>query len=139
MEADMHRMVDCYDPVMERWCSRSPMLHKRAYAPVVGCGNYIYAIGGVKDSDPYNQIDGIEEDTVERYDIQKNQWEEVARLPFPRSNQCAVYVDNYIYVFGGTKGHEYVDQIDCYDVVQNKWSNAGQLNSKLSHAAAVVF
>lgn len=139
MEGGMHQVVDCYDPVMERWWSRSPMLRKRACAPVVGCGNYIYVIGGVSNSDPYNDIDDTEEDSVERYDVQKNQWEEVACLPFARRNQCAVYVGNYIYVFGGTKGHEYVDQVDCYDVVQNKWSNAGQLNSKLSNAAAVVF
>ena len=139
MEGSVLQIANCYDPVMERWHSLSPMLHKRAYASVVGYGNYVYAIGGASDSDLYNESNDTQEDSVERYDVQRNQWEDLACLPFARRNQCAVYVDNCIYVFGGTKDNEFVDQIDCYDVAQNSWSSVGQLNTKLSNATVVVF
>ena len=126
--------ADCYDPVRERWTSISPMLHRRACAPVVSYDNHIYAIGGW---DPYDLV----KDGVERYDVQKNQWEEVAPLPFARGKACATCVNNFIYVFGGSKytpGKEYLNNIECYDVLQNKWSTVGRLHSKLSDAAVVV-
>jgi N-acetylneuraminic acid mutarotase len=111
------------------------MLHKRTACALVSCDNYIYAIGGRSSHDSI-------EDSVERYDVQKNQWEQVAPLPFARQSACAACFDKYIYVFGGTKYTpdqvEYLNNVECYDVVQNKWSTVGQLHSKLSHAAVVV-
>ena len=127
---------DCYDPVRERWCSISPMLHRRACACVVSSHNHIYAIGGWGSS-------SVVEDSVERYDIQKDLWEKVAPLPTARQKACATCINNCIYVFGGKKyaytpGHEYLNSIECYDAQWNKWSTVGQLHSKLSDAAVVV-
>jgi len=83
-------LVHCYDPASDSWSTKAPLKTKRAYCTAISVGRYIYALGGV---DPYtppkgHRRTGICYDppppvrTIERYDPQKDAWEEMPlKLP----------------------------------------------------------
>ena len=125
---------DCYDPVREKWCTIAPMQHKRSCLSVVGLSGFIYAIGGC------NGAEGALI-SVEKYNIEKNRWEEVQSLPNAHVSSCATCLGKYIYIFGGrTLAYppEIIDSIDCYDPSGDKWFSVGKLLLKRSEAGVVI-
>lgn len=64
---------------------------KRCYVSVAACKNYIYAMGGCDGN--------IRHNTVERYNIEKNQWEYVAPMHYQRSDSCATTLNGFVCLF----------------------------------------
>jgi N-acetylneuraminic acid mutarotase len=78
-------------------------------------GNYVYAIGG-------RSINGVL-DSCERYSINLNRWESIAKLNQKRCTMPAVvFEDSYIYVFGGYEGSGRIDSMEQYDVTNDIWT-----------------
>ena len=74
----------------------SSMRQGRNYLATVVCGGYIYAIGG------HNGDERLR--TVERYEIEKNQWSWVRPMSSKRSDAGAAVIGGRIYVVGGFDG-----------------------------------
>lgn len=71
--------VECYQPEENSWKCLASMNKCRAAPGVAVLGNYLYVVGG---SQSYGNgwMDGT--DTVERYDIEKNEWTLVSLIVF---------------------------------------------------------
>lgn len=112
-----------YDPASDTWAVLAPMNVARTGFPLVTVGNALYAIGGRRN--PGGPCGGGALTSVERYDIDKNTWTQVAPQPFPLSDRAAAVVGGKIYVFGGCSGpFTIVNDVDVYDPVTDTWSTA---------------
>ena len=69
---------------------------------IVAYGHYIYRIGGMSAKNHEgNPQDLVSQTIFERYDIQKNIWEQLTPLPEGRSTHDAVIIGDKLYVGGG--------------------------------------
>lgn len=79
------------------------------------------------------------------YDIASNTWKELAPRPALAHGYQIVAHGNYVYAFGGfaySANHKpkwkSLDQIDRYDIKNNKWETIGKLHEPRSSNVAVV-
>jgi N-acetylneuraminic acid mutarotase len=120
--------LDRYSPRDDKWTSLPDMPTPRAGLASAIVGHSIYAIGGRRGpSGPCSQQPGGQFAKVERYDIGRRRWTEVAPMPVARSDIGAAVVDGRIFVFGGCKvtgsSHvTYLDRVDVYDPTTNSWN-----------------
>ena len=84
-------------------------------------------------------------DTFVVYDIENNSWKELAPRPVKAHGYQLAANGNYIYAFGGfsySKVHKpkwkSLDQIDRYDIKNNKWETIGNLSTPRSSNVAVT-
>ncbi|XP_054286791.1 kelch-like protein diablo isoform X2 [Macrosteles quadrilineatus] len=70
-----------------------PLKSPRIYAASTYTDEYVYIIGGRGDNGPLN--------TVERYSVEANEWEEVSSLPEPLEGAAATSCNGSVYVTGG--------------------------------------
>ena len=111
-----------YDIETDTWTARTSMNQARAGLAFVSVGNALYAIGGRTGTTPCS---GGALASVERYDIDRDEWTFVAPMPFPLSDRAAAVVGGKIYVFGGCSGFfTLVADVDVYDPVTDTWSTA---------------
>lgn len=111
-----------YDIETDQWSSRASMNQGRAGLALVAVGNALYAIGGRRGTSPCS---GGALSSVERYDIDRDEWTFVAPMPFALSDRAAAVVGGKIYVFGGCSGFfTLVADVDVYDPVTDTWSTA---------------
>jgi hypothetical protein len=69
---------------------------------LVAHGHYLYRIGGMAA----RNHEGAKQDLyslalVQRFDVRRQHWEDIAPLPLPRSSHDAAVIGNKIYVAGG--------------------------------------
>ncbi|KAL5606566.1 hypothetical protein BROUX41_002968 [Berkeleyomyces rouxiae] len=112
-------------------------------------GSKIYIFGG--------QVEGFFMNDLGAFDLNQlqnpnNKWEsliantEVAStpssMPSPRTNHTIVTYNDKLYLFGGTNGYEWFNDVWCYDPTVNKWSQLDCIGyipvSREGHAAALV-
>ena len=125
----------CYDPSYNLWAfTKAPEIVKNATAAATLQG-YLYVIG-YKDENK----DLI--NTVERYNPDTNQWQEVASLHFPRSGVCAVTDGNYLYAIGGfskTSGYTLnSDIVERFDPRGNNWDQLPSTHAKRAIASGTA-
>ena len=94
----------------------APMSIERCYMGLICVNEYIYALGGNSGRSDFNRLK-----TVERYDPYLNEWTPVASMPLARSDFGCVTYDGKIYAIGGFNGQEYLNAIDIYNPLINKW------------------
>ena len=96
---------------------RANMSLRRSDHSVVYNKGYIYAVGAF--------IDGKFSNSVERYDIKNNLWEELDSMHIPRSGVgLCVFNSNFIFAFGGRNSNNYhMTAIESYDIKQDIWRN----------------
>ena len=41
------RCLECYDPILKEWVTKSSMKIARSFVSVVACGEYLYVIGKI--------------------------------------------------------------------------------------------
>lgn len=115
--------LDRYAVESDTWISLPDMPTPRRGLAAAVVGNALYAIGGSSGTAPCS---GAPLATVERYDIDSQQWTTVAPLPSPRSDLAAAAHGGKIYVFGGCTGSTaaVTNAVDVYDPVSDTWSTA---------------
>jgi hypothetical protein len=115
--------LDRYAVETDTWVSLASMATPRRGLGAAVVGNALYAIGGSSGASP---CAGVPLATVERYDIDSDQWTTVAPLPSPRSDLAAYAHGGKIYVFGGCTGSvvAVTNAVDVYDPVSDTWSTA---------------
>ena len=92
----------------------------------------VYVLGGIQ------QRDGTRSSRVQRFDLQKEQWEMAAPMSCPRSGVGVCVAGAYIYAIGGYNGLERVNSGERYDPVANTWSEITNMPTSRSSLSLVV-
>lgn len=73
----------------------------------------------------------------EKFDVQLNQWSPIASLNIPRREAAGAAHLNSVFVFGGNSGRKFLDSVEMYDVLTDKWTLLeAQLSVARDHLAA---
>ena len=110
------------------------MKHARVNCGVAVLNNFIYVAGG------YDGVDFDVEDSVERYNIETDEWEDVAPMNCTRSGLGLVELNGKLYAIGGyNNGFPMFATrvIECYDPEQNRWENKASMKQDSCRKCAV--
>lgn len=105
--------VYCQDIVEEaelHHCERSGLRMRHSYA------ESIYVLGG-------ETAFMKEEKSVERLNTESGEWEKVKEMPEARASFTVVSFKNKLFVIGGYRRGRKLKLMECYDPVDNSWSN----------------
>lgn len=119
--------TECFIPGKDKWLQLAEMKHPRDEHVTVICENFLYSIGGLKNTN-----------TVERYDPCINTWTEVAPLPVKCAAAAAVAVDGCIYVIGGRDSFRPHNTVQCYNPMNNTWTIKASMIANRKSLSAVV-
>lgn len=125
-----------------RWEQRLPLNTERSRLALVYLTDQLYAIGG-------ETTGGRTVSSVDRYDLQVNDWRAAPALPAALANLAAVTFKERIYVAGGSSrtGDDaqsalapitLSDRFFVFDPAGEQWHAAGQLPNPLAGAALVA-
>ena len=96
-------MCYVFDPRFMHWSSISNMNEGRSHFSLVTCKDAIYAIGGCTGFNSATNTPTVNTDTIEKYSVEKDEWEIVGDLPFAVRNHASCVLDGKIYICGGLK------------------------------------
>ena len=107
----------------------------RYWFAAVNCNGVVYAIGGRS---------GIKSSTtlrsVEKYDCAENQWKYVSDMNTARCAHAACVLRGKIYVVSGVDTDQnVVNEIECYDPVNDAWSIVGNAIDISYHLTLVAY
>jgi len=94
---------------------KANMIFRRSDHSLVYNKGYIYAVGAF--------VEGKISNSVERYDVKNNKWEERDFMNVPRSGVglCS-FNSNYLFAFGGrTETQMHLTNIESYDIAKDIW------------------
>ena len=115
-----------------RWLYEAGLQVPSKGLAVAAYENQIYAIGG-------ETADGVT-DRVERYDPERNQWEQRSPLPERLSDVSAAVVGGEIYVPGGKlDGGQLSNQMEVYNPLEDRWEARKAMPVALSAYALIPF
>ena len=113
------------------WIQLPRMTSRRSGVKCCSLGSFVYAIGG---------YDGITRlNTVERFNMAQNRWEEVTPMITARSNFAVATFNGRIYVLGGFEGQKTVSDCECFDPSTNKWMRICNMILDRSALSCCVF
>ncbi|XP_063430646.1 kelch-like protein 18 [Mytilus trossulus] len=118
-------LVECYDPIVNRWTVVEPMTTIRSRVAVsvhIGC---LYAIGGYDGEDRLN--------TVEVYKPSNKTWKTVCKMHCKRSAHGATSLGKHVYACGGYDGVSSLRTVEIYDPDADSWT---MVASMLKHRSA---
>lgn len=150
VSAHLNTDVDFYSPQF----SGERSYTQNEYAPFIGNPRSsfgtinhegkIYMCGGHQGAEHTYPPESFS-DTLIVYDIEKNTWKELAPRPAKAHGYQLAAYGNYIYAFGGfayspihKPKWKSLDQIDRYDIKNNKWETIGKLQTPRSSNVAVT-
>lgn len=117
-----------YDIEKNEWTTLAPRPAKAHGYQIAAFGKYVYAFGGFAYSaDHKPKWKSL--DRIDRYDIEKNQWQEIGKLGAPRSSNVAVVIDNKVILAAGwnstpKKESDYegtfLDTVEIFDLESEK-------------------
>ncbi len=133
-------------PAAADWQTRAPLPEPRHHPNLVGHDGFVHAIGGFRAGNG-----GIWEmlPNTTRYELASDQWDEVAPMPAPYAETCAVSLGGLIHVATGRQPNgaananwtDHGDRGDhfAYDADSDSWSRrAPNPNPRNSAAGAVL-
>ena len=117
------------------WQNIQPMQTPRRWFAAVNCNGVMYAIGGRCGKEISTTLK-----SVEKYDSAGNQWKYVSDMNATRRAHTACVLRGKIYVVGGlvTDGDN-VNEIECYDPVNDAWSIVGNAIDISYHHTLVAY
>jgi hypothetical protein len=109
-------------PQVSRWIARAPLPEARSRVALATDGTRLYLIGGETSS-------GITGQTL-TYEPRSNSWQSAATKPTAVANAVAVWLNDRIYVPGGTsKDGTPTSVVEMYDPQADQWETAAPLPS----------
>ena len=121
--------VHVYDIKRDFWKKLAPRPSLAHGYQLAAWDNYIYAFGGFA-YDENNSPKWKSLNIVERYDIEKDEWQFVGYMPRRRSSNVVVQLDHLVYLIGGwdstprfdgDKDGYFHDKIDLYSLKTGRW------------------
>ena len=97
---------------------------------VSGPDGKLYAVGGYKGKGCLS--------SCERYDPNKDIWEDIAPLKTARRSLSAVALPDGVYVLGGYNGENYLSSVEKFDLVKGEWVEISPMNKAKCTMAAVT-
>ena len=117
------------------WKNIQPMQTPRRWFAAVNCNGVVYAIGGQSGEEKSTVLK-----SVEKYDSTGNQWKYVSDMNTARSSHSACVMRGKIYVVGGTNtGKNFINEVECYDPVNDVWSIVGNTIDIWNHHTLVAY
>lgn len=128
-------LVEEYDPMTDRWSSKTPLpvgLHHAAAATV---GNRLFVVGGFSAS-LFSVWQPVS--TLFEYARVSETWIERAPMPTPRGALAVTVFDGKLFAVGGygTRGNS--SAVEIYDPLMDTWSNTAPLPTPRDHLAAAT-
>jgi hypothetical protein len=112
------RWVEEYNPVLDSWTTKAPMLYPSGFGVCGVVGGKIYVIGGVR-------ANNLPIESCEVYDPVLNQWQRRKRLPTRRYEFNGGVIGESIYVAGGFIPNPspgfYSDTMEVYNAARDSW------------------
>lgn len=116
--------VERFNAEESNWELLSHMSVSRAGATAELMNEKIYVVGGRGD-------DGCLT-SMEVYDITNDQWATMLDTSVARWRAASSQIDDCIYVMGGRDANwQYLDCVECFNVKNQQWKQAGKLYTKL--------
>jgi hypothetical protein len=103
------------DAIVAQWQRRRSMLEARSWIGMASVGDKIYAVGGMVGAQ------GDRLNSVEVYDLLKNEWRYVAPMPTARSSPATVAVGSQIFAIGGFPATGTTTVVEVYDTQSDQW------------------
>ena len=122
-DGHVSQSFESLDLVNNQWKLLEGMKYKREeHGFALGPDGKLYAVGG------FNGKRCLKE--VERYDIAKQTWEEIAPMNYARRSLCVTSLSDGIYAIGGYEKDTYLNIVEKYNIKTDTWDVIEGLNRK---------
>ncbi|XP_067634402.1 kelch-like protein 28 [Eurosta solidaginis] len=101
--------VECYDPRANCWTECANMIEMHDTAGATVHNGEIFILGGWSGRQCSR--------TVERYNIQRNEWTKICSLSIARYGLACISIDNKLWAIGGVSANS----VSIYDEQNDKW------------------
>jgi len=118
--------VEEYNPVADKWTTKSDMPTPRAFFSTCEANGKIYAIGGFS----YGVFS-----TVEEYDPVTDTWIKKKDMPTLRCNFATASVNGKIYAVGGEAPTGFTPILEEYDPLKDEWTRKTDMPTPRSKIA----
>ena len=121
------QMIQQYDPQKNCWTGRTNIPLPLRDCGVTSLDGYVYVIGGTEMD---FSLDFMEVTArCHRYDVAKNEWNQIAGMLTPRTDFATVVLNKVLYAVGGVDnlGHT-LSSMEFYNVEENKWHYTSSMN-----------
>ncbi|XP_051881656.1 kelch-like protein 24 [Pristis pectinata] len=118
--------VECYDPSLNCWSLRTPLLEAVSSAAVTVCLNKVHVIGGALN-------DKLNSTKVQSFDPLKDEWTFTTTTPFAQRCINAVSLNDSFYVMGGL-----MECVYKYDPKQDIWTVLTHSTGPLENSGLTV-
>ncbi|XP_010878570.2 kelch-like protein 9 isoform X2 [Esox lucius] len=108
-----------YDPRFDQWLQVASLNEKRTFFHLSALKGRLYAVGGRNTSG--------EIDTVECYNLRKNEWTFVAPMIEPHYGHAGTVHGELMYVSGGITKDTFQKGLLCYDPDTDTWSRRADM------------
>ncbi|XP_071392261.1 kelch-like protein 9 [Centroberyx affinis] len=108
-----------YDPCFDKWLQIASLNEKRTFFHLSALKGKLYAVGGRNASG--------EIDTVECYNLRKNEWTFVTHMVEPHYGHAGTVHGDLMYVSGGITRDTFQKEHWCYDPVSDTWSRRADM------------
>ena len=128
------RDVGKYNPDTNQWHKVCPLSSPRSGVCTGTDGSYLYAIGGIDQTEQYLNI-------VERFDPRKNTWENLPPMLARRAIAGGAVIKQRLFVFGGLHREDSRDDDSCemFDLATKMWSSISSQVIRRQPTSAVSF
>jgi len=124
-----------FDPTSGAWISVAPLPAPLANLAAASLGELLYVAGG-SQSQPGGQT--VITDRLLMYVESTDQWQDIARLPYPVAGAALVADDNALYLIGGWDGHNMRDEIWRFSVGTRTAGTGWELVGHLARGRAFL-
>lgn len=108
-----------YDPRFDKWLQIASLNEKRTFFHLSALNGKMFAVGGRNASG--------EIDTVECYNLKKNEWTFVNNMVEPHYGHAGTVHEGLMYISGGITRDTFQKELWCYDPVADTWSRRADM------------
>ncbi|XP_047457960.1 kelch-like protein 9 [Mugil cephalus] len=108
-----------YDPRFDKWLQIASLNEKRTFFHLSALKGKLFAVGGRNASG--------EIDTVECYNLKKNEWTFVANMVEPHYGHAGTVHGDLMYISGGITRDTFQKELWCYNPADDTWSRRADM------------
>lgn len=119
------------------WATTTPSMPTGRYGACSGVAHGEWIVcGGIS---AYSKLDATALNTVESYNVTRNEWTTLPSMITPRTNAACAVFGGQLYVCGGDNGRGVaLSSVECYNPIHGRWIQCMPLSVPRSGAACCV-